>query len=149
MAAPGFTTWHETVTVTHEGVESNVVVRLVPIGAPPAPAEVHVATPPATSSRRLYGEIGVISGSAIIVGGLVAGGLAYSQWQHAQTCTDCDRQVESHTAIVRGDFSTGLVIVGAVVAAAGGYLWRTSSNSAEVTAAVTHDSAGLALVGRF
>ena len=146
VTAPGFTTWHETVTVAREGVVSNVVVRLVTVGAPPV--EVHAANP-APASRRFYGQIAVIGGGAFVAGGLVVGGLAYSQWQHAQSCTGCDRGAESHSAIIRGDVSTGLVIAGAIVAAAGGYLWRTSSISAEVTASVARGSAGLAVLGSF
>ena len=149
VSAPGFAPWHETVTVDHEAVVSNIVVKLVS-DAPSTQSRVEVhAEPAATDSKRQIGQIAVIGGSVLVVGGLVFGGLAYSQWQHAQSCNGCDRVSESHTAIIRGDVSTVLVITGAIVAGAGGYLWKTSSGHAEVTAAVGPGGGTVALVGAF
>ena len=151
VRSESFRTWKQTVDLDREGVVTNVVVTLVPEG------EAAVANPPPvekpataeTSSRRTWGEVATISGGVLVVGGLVAGGLAYSQWQHAQTCTGCVRSSEAHSAEVRGDISTALVAIGLADAGIGVYLWKTAPSSATVTAVAGPRTAGLALAGRF
>ena len=162
VTAPGFAAWQESVSVGREGMVSNVVVRLVPVAADrPASAEpsdtgphAPAGTTPASAAaaapgdrRHRVGTIAVIAGGGLVVAGLVAGGLAYSQWQDAKTCTGCDRASESHGALIRGDVSTALVAAGLIAAGVGVYLWKTSSSAATATATLVPGGGGLAIAG--
>ncbi|HTR49457.1 MAG TPA: tetratricopeptide repeat protein [Kofleriaceae bacterium] len=145
----GFRAWKQTIDVDRDGVVTNVVVTLVPEGAVPAKEALVAPAPTEGNPRRAWGQITTISGGVLVAGGLVAGGLAYSQWQHAQTCTGCVRSSESHSAEVRGDISTALVAIGLADVGLGIYLWKTAPSSATVTAVATPTAATFAIAGRF
>jgi tetratricopeptide (TPR) repeat protein len=152
--ATSFRTWKQDIDVDREGVVSNVVVTLEPEGSAPAiakpPVDVSMPQPAAASDAHgTWGKVAVISGSALVAGGLVAGGLAYSQWQHAQSCTGCLRSSEAHSAELRGDIATVLVAVGLADAGVGFYLWKTAHGSASVTAAVAPSGGAVVVGGRF
>lgn len=145
--APGFRDEHRSVKTAHEGETRTVTIHMVPPGAPePTKRAPVVAT---TSSRATYGKIAVVSGGILIGAGLGVGAYAVSTWHDAQSCTSCNRPSTAHSAVIAGDISTVLVIVGAVPAIAGIYLWRTADSSAAIVPHASSDSAGFTLVGRF
>jgi hypothetical protein len=127
-----------------------------------------------TSSRALYGKVGIASG-ALLVGlslglGYYAEHLYWSQFPAASrdgedaiadgkncyTYTDsrlthqrhCNAVGAEHlkNATTLANVSTGVAIVGALAAGVGGYLWWTAPH---VKVDVAPDHAGVAIVGRF
>ena len=126
-------------------------------GAPPEPDD---TTP--SSHRKLYafGAIGV--GGAALAGGIVAGILASGKWSDAKkacdggtTCaTPADLAAANSLrsqATSRANISTGLVIGGAVFAAAGVALYLTAPTEHAVTLSpsAAPNTASLVLSGRF
>ncbi|HUJ60131.1 MAG TPA: hypothetical protein VLX92_16610 [Kofleriaceae bacterium] len=147
--ARGFRDAAQRVIASEEGKVTRIVIRLDPLDAadvPAAPPAVVVAAPPERPGpRRRAGRYVLLGGAGLTVAGLVVGGLAWSAWDHAKSCTGCDRPELSHHAAVLGDWSTGLVVAGLAAAGAGLYLWRTSSSQA----IVTPQGAGVALTATF
>ena len=104
------------------------------------------------SSRATAGKVMVIGGGAVLVAGLVVGGLALSAWHTArdEAATDVDQaNADVHHVQTLGNISTVCVVVGAVAVAAGLYLWRSGSGSVAVSPQIGSDSAGAMLLGRF
>lgn len=161
--APGFVELTRPITVDQEASSQTVVVHLEPTPPPvdpaPAVAVAPVGPDPADgltrsghSRRRTVGAVAVVGGGAVLVGGLVAGGLAYRAWHDAtgcDTCTGDDRRSRSQHAQLLGNVSTVLVVTGLVAASAGVYLWKTSSSSALVAPQGGPDSVGVAILGSF
>ena len=152
VAADGFAPWRDDVAIDREGTTTHVVAHLAPPSATPATAVwiTDRPPPPRSSGRRTTGLALAIAGGAILAGGLVTGGLAYSEFQDARTCTGCDRGAKSDSAGRLGDVSTVLVAAGAIAAVAGVYLWRSSSPSkTTATALVTPSAAAVAITTHF
>ncbi|HEY1556356.1 MAG TPA: tetratricopeptide repeat protein [Kofleriaceae bacterium] len=152
VTAPGFRAWKQDIAADREAVVSNVVVTLELEGsttaaAAPQPGELRAEAEP--DSRATWVKIAMLSGGALVAGGLVTGALAYSQWQHAKSCTGCVRSSESHSAELRGNIATVLVAIGLADAGAGFYLWKTSRGSAQVTAAIAPGGGAVVIGGRF
>nr|HEX4312979.1 hypothetical protein [Kofleriaceae bacterium] len=150
VTADGFADWQQAVTIDREGTITKLAVHLTPPGAPATAAQ-PVATaaahdaPPPSSSRHTLGVTLTIAGGAALATGVVFGGLAYSEFQDAKTAAD--RAGKSDSAGRLGDLSTGLVIAGAVVAATGVYLWRSSHAATATTAFIA--PTGLVVAGSF
>lgn len=145
--APGFRDEHRSVKTAHEGETRTVTIHMLPPGAVEPTKRAPVIA--ATSSRATYGKIAVVSGGILIAAGLGVGAYAVSTWHDAQSCMSCNRSSTAHSAVIAGDISTVLVIVGAVPAIAGIYLWRTTDSSAALVPHASSDNAGVTLVGRF
>jgi hypothetical protein len=163
-AAPGYRDVQRSVHVAREGQVESVSIALEaagPTAAPTAPVdsapgatvtgatEVHADAPAAPGAGRARaGEIAMIGGGALVAGGLVFGLIARSDYNSAASCTTCDKQEQSHHAVVLGDVATVLVIAGVVPVGAGLYLWKTAGSSAQVTAQVG-DHPGVVVAGSF
>lgn len=147
--APGMREERKTVKTAHEGETRTVTIHLVPTSSVPPPAKPTPIVETPSSSRATYGKVAVIGGSVIAGAGLAIGAYAISTWNDAQSCTTCDRTSTAHSAVVAGDISTVMVIVGVVPVIAGVYLWKTAGSSATIAPHASSDSAGLSVVGRF
>src|SRR5262249_10355846 len=155
----------ETITA-HEGKIAKLQLALEPNDAEtppqpppptttPAPTPV-VETPPAVTAtiraqdpRGVYGKYLMLGGGATTAIGLGIGVFAIIDYHKAQSCTGCDKLTESHHAVILGDISTAVVVVGLAAAGAGVYLWRTGSSSAVVAPSAGTDHASVSIVGRF
>ena len=136
--------------------QDNVVVsKNVPVQPPPQPEPEH-------SHRKRYAVITMGVGGAAIATGIVFGVIANGKWSDAKAVcggTTCptQMQVDQAQALVSdarsaGNLSTGLVVAGGVVAAAGVVLWLTApsdEHAVRLTATATQTSTGFALSGRF
>jgi hypothetical protein len=130
--------------------------------APPAPLAPAPAEPRATNRPALAIAV-LASSAALIAGGLVVGKLASDRWNAARavcgSSLDCATpadlaraQTATDQARLRGNVSTGLIIAGAAVAAAGVYLWlrapSPAAQSARLVPYAAPTAAGIALEGR-
>jgi hypothetical protein len=162
--APGFRDRSETVTA-REGKITRLALALEPKPAetapppttpPPTPPAIVEPPPPRLPAanrepgpRDRYGKIAILAGGTTVIAGLVVGAVAISKYHSAESCTGCDKLADSHHAVVLGDVSTAIVVVGLAAAGAGVYLWRTGSSAAVVTPSAGTDQAGVSVVGRF
>jgi hypothetical protein len=156
VTAPGYRDWHgatesalartDRVTVQLEKGDNAVVT-------PPPQQPLHLTTGPtpvpAPIDTPRHGKLPMIIGASTLGVGLVLGGVAYSEYHSAEHCTSCDAHGQSHTAVVLGDVSTAVVVVGAVALVGGLYLWHASGSSAMVAPSVGQDHAGAVIFGRF
>jgi len=153
VTAPGYREQTTRPEVREEGRVTHLRLHLDPVASepasPPQPAVTEVAPRPAGHGQGTAGEIAVFGGAGLAAIGLGVGALAYSTWDHATSCTGCDRPTLVHDARIEADISTALVIAGVAAAGAGLYLWHTSSSSAALAPGVGPDRVGLAIAGRF
>ncbi len=164
VRAPGIQEYRRKIKVHDEGRTVTVVVPLIPDGQPPAAAGDESSdepTLPPHSHRKRYAVVATVAGGAAVVSGLVVGVLARNQWNDAKAVcngTVCATQDELDRATSLGNqasskagLATGLAIGGGVVAIIGVVLYATarSEHAVAVTAHVTGDGAGVAVLGRF
>lgn len=97
--APERKSWSTTIDVTQGATEAVRVPQLVldESAIPPSPPPPHAAGPPPGNTQRTV-AIGLeIGGSAVLVGGLIFGGLAAARWASVEeTCPDgrCPNEAE-------------------------------------------------------
>jgi tetratricopeptide (TPR) repeat protein len=121
----------------------------------PAPAPVVEPTPAVTATirapnpRDLYGKVLMAGGGAVTAAGLVIGVVAISKYHDAESCTGCDKLAQSHNAVILGDVSTVIVVVGLAATGTGVYLWRSASSSAVIAPSAGTDHASVSIMGRF
>ncbi|HTR52946.1 MAG TPA: hypothetical protein VMJ10_19665 [Kofleriaceae bacterium] len=164
------------VAVREESRTTTLAVALVPAPAPAEPAPTQPVAPreappdegggepaaPPHSRRKLFAVGALAVGGAAVAGGVVAGVLASGKWSDAKkacdggtTCATPDELAAANAlrsqATSRANISTGLVVGGAVFAAAGVALWLTAPSEHAVALAPTASahSAALVLSARF
>jgi hypothetical protein len=154
-----------TVHVTREGATVQVALSLdsaasattpvaaagatAPATATAAPTEVHAMASTDDEVRARRGKLLLVGGGVLVAGGLITGAVAVSDYHGAESCASCNKPNQSHQAVVLGDLSTVLVVVGLLPAGAGLYLWKTAHSSAHLTADLSGDRATLQIAGRF
>jgi len=144
--APNTVAKRRSVEATREGETVVVAIELAAEQqqAPPPP-------PPPTSRRALAGKIVIGVGAAALISGLVVGGVALRDWNHAQETakTDPDAANAEVEHVQRlGNASTVLVVAGAVAASVGIYLWRSGKSTVQASIAPTGDGLSVVLSGR-
>ncbi|HSD90172.1 MAG TPA: hypothetical protein VLB44_21725 [Kofleriaceae bacterium] len=161
--AKGYTEMISRFRIGDEGTTKTIEVVLLPgasnsdIIKKPSERTTEEETP--HSHRKLIGiGVGAVGGAALI-GGIVVGVMARSQWNDARAIcggTTCTTQDEVDRANALGDkarskagLSTGLVIGGAVLAAAGVALWVTAPGDVQVAPTASDSGAGVTFAGRF
>jgi hypothetical protein len=167
--ADGYRELSTKVHVTSEGATTTVPVSLALVHGQDNVVVTHEVAPqpapapePSTSHRKRYGYIAMGVGGAALATGVVFGVIANGKWSDAKAVcggTTCptQMQVDQAQALVAdarssGNLSTGLVVAGGVIAAAGVVLWLTApadEHAVHVTATATPTSTGFALSGRF
>lgn len=117
----------------------------------PTSTVVPIEPTPEGSSRGTAGKVFTFGGGAVLVGGLIIGGLALSSWNDAQTTAMTDptkgNDELSHTRLL-GNVSTVMVILGAAAVGTGIYLWQ-SDHGATISPQINKDGGGLSLLGSF
>jgi hypothetical protein len=164
--APGFGDVKRKVHISREGQLVTEAIALEPATAPTVRADpagagaagtatgdgdtaVRVVVAPQNPNRLLIGKLLVLGGGALFAGGLVTGGIAVSEYHSAESCTTCDKQSQSHHAVVLGDVSTVLVVAGAIPAGFGLYLWKTARSNGHLTADLDTSHALVGVAGNF
>jgi hypothetical protein len=147
VTAPGRAEARRTIAVDAEG---QVVPVTVELGA--ELAVVRAVAPPTTSKRIVVGKLATAGGAAVVVTGLVVGGVALRDWHRSQDDARTDTTLANEeVAHVRtlGNVSTALIIVGVVTVGTGLYLWRSGARSVRATGSVGPDHGQLGMLVTF
>jgi len=160
--APGMQRFTAVATVESEGQFVTVTVELARELAAPPPPTAHAAPrtiaierrappppppPPPRSHRRGYGIALAGGGTALAIAGLVAGTAARSKWNEAKALCGADLGCDDAADVARGNalvdqartranLSTGLVVGGGAVLAAGVVLVMTARTRTTPTTAL-------------
>jgi hypothetical protein len=141
-----------TETIALEPATVAAVVTVHPATTAPTgdgDTEVRTTVTVANPNRVLMGKLLMVGGGALFASGIVTGGIAVSEYHGAESCTTCDKQSQSHKAVVLGDVSTVLVVAGLVPAGFGFYLWKTAHSNGHLTADVDTSHATVGIAGNF
>jgi hypothetical protein len=136
--APGYKPWTKRVEGVENGAKITVTVEALvrdpeaaarPTAGPGAP--VVIQAPPNVVWQRPAGIAATGAGGAILVAGLITGGIAISTKNTSNEAGYCDRDNRCNAeglalrnqAVSMGNVATGLVIGGAALATGGALLW--------------------------
>ena len=165
VTAPGYETFSGSLSATAEGRTFQLDERLVvDASAPPITDPTEPEEPaPGRSIRKTLGIGTTIAGGLALIGGGIAGLASLDRWQQVDAlCPDsrCPAPDFARAHEVRdearsyGSLSTGLLIGGGALVAAGLFLWFTAPSDTDdgnvaLSPSVSPSFSGLSLSGRF
>jgi hypothetical protein len=144
-------------TTTAPVVDDRATTDTTSGAQPDAAVTLPVVEPHRDRPQRGIAKIALIGGGVLVVGGLVAGLVAESEFSKAQgecpaLCSQPQAASANQTATVAssyGDVATVLVIAGGVAAATGVVLWLVHPQESRVVVGLGANGRGLAVSGRF